>query len=180
MKRTARRSTGSSRGLEEQEQNNVPMMAIFGGVFGLLLVFLLIVNVLSEASVRERLEEFSKDGAYRLNWENGGAGYVVISFPDVLRIVETGESIDRGRICTQGSRFRRYAENVYNSRRQQLVFVLIEGSVSTMSEARNCLRTMMPQRLLNIGWIMADHEFLKSVTLDDIPSHIKEYAELPP
>ena len=33
--------------LARQEENNAPMMAIFGGMFALMLVFLLLVNVFS-------------------------------------------------------------------------------------------------------------------------------------
>ena len=34
-------------------------------------------------------------------------------------------------------------------------------------------------RVLTIGWVIADNELLKSVALNDIPDYIREHAELP-
>lgn len=173
----AEQSSGASGSLGAQERNNAPMMAIFGGAFALLLVLLLVINMLSEASVRERLDELGEGGQYRINWQQGGEGFVVMTFPGVLRIVETGESVVRGRICEQDSPFVEYAKRVYQGNRKQIVFAILEGSVSTMSEARNCIRALMPKRLLNIGWIIASNELLKSVNLNDIPPYIQNFVE---
>lgn len=168
---------GAAHGLRRQEENNAPMLALFGGIFALLLVFLLLVNLLFEESLRERLEQAEEKGLYRIHSEHGSEGFVVITFPETLRIVETGEGVQRGRICERDSPFVRYAQRVYGANRKQLVFALLEGSVSTMAEARGCIRQLMPNRPLNIGWIMADNELLKSVSLDDIPPYIRDFAE---
>ncbi len=168
---------GAARGLRRQEENNAPLLALFGGIFALLLVFLLLVNLLFEESLRERLEQAEEKGLYRIQSEYGGEGFVVITFPETLRIVETGEGVQRGRICEESSVFVQYARRVYSKDRKQLVFALLEGSVSTMAEARGCIRQLMPNRPLNIGWIMADNELLKSVSLDDIPPYIRDFAE---
>ncbi len=170
-------SGGAADSLGAQERNNAPMMAIFGGAFALLLVLLLVINMLSEASVRERLDKLGEDGQYRINWQQGGEGFVVLTFPDVLRIVESGESVTRGRICEADSPFVAYTRRVYQADRKQIVFAILEGSVSTMSEARNCIRALMPNRLLNIGWIIASNELLKSVNLNDIPPYIQNFIE---
>ena len=164
-------------GLALQEENSAPMMAIFGGMFALMLVFLLVVNLYSTAAVRERLERGDEQGQYRIERMDGGAGYVVIVFPKVLRIVETGEQVPHGVICAPGSPFMDYARKVYAGEKEQLVFFILEGGVPSMSVARNCLRNMWPGRLLTIGWVIADDEFLKSVTLDDVPNYIREYVE---
>ena len=58
------------------------------------------------------------------------------------------------------------------------MFFLLEGSIGAMFEARECLRGMWPERVLTIGWVIADNELLKSVSLDDIPAHIRDYAEV--
>lgn len=161
----------------DSDENNAPMMAVFGGMFALMLVFLLLVNIFSEAAVRERLKDNVEDGNYRIERENGGAGYVVIVFPESIRIVETGEGVARNDICTSGSPYMRYAERIYRSQNQQLVFFLLDGSIPTMSVARDCLRNMWPDQIIQIGWVIADSEFLKSVMLDDIPSYIREHAQ---
>ena len=166
--------------LARQEENNAPMMAIFGGVFALMLVFLLLVNVFSSHAVRERLDRASEHGAYRIERMDGGAGYVVIVFPDAIRIVETGAGVSAGAICEPGSAFVDYARRIYENERDQLVFVLLQGSVGAMFEARECLRGMWPGQVLTIGWVVADDELLKSVSLDDIPAYIREYAERSP
>ena len=170
-------ASGAGGSLGAQEKNNAPMMAIFGGAFALLLVLLLVVNLLSEASMRERLDDFGADGLYRINWQQGGEGFVVLVFPDVLRIIESGESVPQGRICEAESPFVAYARRVYQAERKQIVFAILEGSVSTMSEARNCIRALMPNRPVNIGWLIASNELLKSVNLDDIPPYIQDFVE---
>ena len=163
--------------LAREEENNAPMMAIFGGVFALMLVFLLLVNLYSNEAVRERLERASEHGLHRIERMDGGAGYVVIAFPDAVRIVETGAGASAGTVCEPGGVFRGYAERVYARERDQIVFFLLEGSIGTMFEARECLRRMWPGRALTIGWVVADREFLKSISLDDVPSYIRDYAE---
>ena len=166
--------------LARQEENNAPMMAIFGGMFALMLVFLLLVNVFSSTAVRERLDRASEHGTYRIERMDGGAGYVAIVFPDAIRIVETGAGVPAGAICEPGGAFVDYARRIYEGERDQLVFVLLQGSIGAMFEARECLRAMWPGRVLTIGWVVADNEFLKSVSLDDIPAYIREYAERAP
>lgn len=161
-----------------QEENNAPMMAIFGGVFGLLLVFLVVVNLYSEAVQRERLERGGEDGLYRIERMDGGSGYVVLTFPGELRIVETGASVGPEAVCGGGA-FVDYARRVYQTDGDQLVFFILEGSVPTMAAARECLRRLWPERVLTIGWVIADNELLKSVALNDIPDYIREHAELP-
>ena len=166
--------------LARQEESNAPMMAIFGGVFALMLVFLLLVNLFSGTAVRERLDRGSEHGLYRIERMDGGAGYVVIVFPGAIRIVETGVGVSAGAICEPDSAFVDYARRIYEQEQDQIVFFLLEGSVGAMSEARECLRAMWPDRLLTIGWVIADNELLKSVALDDIPPYIREYAERTP
>ena len=157
------------------------MMAIFGGVFALMLVFLLLVNLLSSTAVRERLERASEHGIYRIERMDGGAGYVVIVSPETLRIVETGIEVSAGSICPEsGSVFVDYAQRIYEKKRDQIVFFLLEESTGAMSEALSCLRGIWPERKLTFGRVIADNEFLKSVSLDDIPDYIRNYAEPPP
>ncbi len=160
--------------LNDQKENNAPMVEIFGGIFALLLVLFLIINVLSQATLLERLEASSEEGLYKVNWGVSGSGYTVITFPNKLRIIETNETIPQGEICLPNSPFVKYAGKIYNAKRQQLIFALLEGSVTTMAEARNCMLEIMPNRLLHIGWIIANNELLKSVSLDDIPAYIEK------
>lgn len=162
-----------------REENNAPMMAIFGGVFGLLLVFLVVVNLYSEAAQRERLERGGEDGLYRIERMDGGSGFVVLTFPGELRIVETGAGIGPETVCAPGGAFVEYARRVYQTDGDQLVFFILEGSVPTMAAARECLRRLWPERELTIGWVIADNELLKSVALNDIPDYIREHAEQP-
>ena len=163
--------------LRDQERNKAPMIEIFGGVFALLMVLFLLLNLFVQASLMERLETFSEEGLYKVGWGKHGSGYVVITFPDELRIIETGEAIEKDKICLPDSAFIRYAHKVYNSKKNQLVFTLLEGSVNTMAKARNCMQRIMPDRSITIGWIIANEELLKSVSLDDIPAYIDKAIE---
>lgn len=153
------------------------MMAVFGGMFALMLVFLVVVNVVSEAAIQERLKESADNGEYRIERMDGGSGYSIIVFPEMLRIVETAEGVVRGEICSPGSPYRRYAQRIYENTEDQLLFFLLEGSVSTMSEARDCIREMWPGERRHISWVIADNEFLKSVMLDDIPEYIRDHVD---
>ena len=163
--------------LGDQERNNAPMVEIFGGMFALLMVLFLLFNLFSQASLIERLETSSNEGLHRVGWGAHGSGYIVITFPGELRIIETGEAITKGEICNADSPFIDYARKTYSVKKQQLIFVLLEGSVKTMAEARNCMLRIMPKKPLNIGWIIADEELLKSVSLDDIPAYIDKAIE---
>ncbi len=163
------------------------MMAIFGSVFALMLVFLLIINLYSSAAVRERLERNSADGIHRIERTDGGSGYVVISFPSLLRIVETNASVPLGSICAPDGPFVAYAQRIYGQPPavradgtapvEQLVFFILDGGVPTMAEARNCMLRLWPERELLISWVIADDELLKSVSLDDVPAYIRGYAD---
>lgn len=164
----------------DQESNSAPMVEIFGGLFALLLVLFLIMNLLSQAALVERIEAASDEGLYRVGWEGGGSGYVVLAFPSEVRIVETGEAVGGGRICAPASPFVDYARRIYAGERQQIVFAILEGGVATMAEARNCIRAILPGRELTIGWIVANDELLKSVSLNDIPAYVKEAVEAGP
>ena len=163
----------------DDQESNAPMMAVFGGMFALMLVFLLLINIFSEQSMRERLKQGSEDGMYSIELLDGGHGFVIITFPQALRIVETGESVPLDEICEPNSAYRQYADHVYSIERDQFVFINLEGSIPLMAKARNCLMEMWPNRLLEIGWIPADNEFLKSVFLDDIPMYIRDYSNQP-
>lgn len=161
----------------DQETNSAPMVEIFGGLFALLLVLFLIMNLLSQAALVERIEAASDEGLYRVGWDAGGAGFVVLAFPAEVRIVETGEAVGGGRICAPDSPFVDYVRRIYRAQRQQVVFAILEGGVPTMAEARNCIRAVLPERELTIGWIVANEELLKSVSLSDIPAYVKEAVE---
>ena len=156
------------------EASGAPMVEIFGGIFALLLVLFLLMNLFSTAALVERLEAASDEGLHRVGWGTSGAGFVVLAFPSELRIVETGETVPRGEICAPASPFVAYALRVYQADRQQIIFAILEQGVSTMAEARNCMMRAMPERALAIGWIIANDELLKSVSLGDIPAYVRE------
>ena len=158
----------------ERGENNAPMVEIFGGLFALMLVLFLIVSLMSEASVRERLDRTSEEGLYRINWSQSGSGFVVIAFPNNLRIVETNVVVPLARVCEPGGAFPEYVRKVYGAPKQQIVFTVLERSVPAMRAARDCIGAVMGNRSLTIGWIIADREMLKSVSLDDIPPYIEE------
>ncbi len=160
--------------LRDQERNNAPSVEIFGGVFALLLVLFLLINTFSQASLQERLSDLNEGGAYKVDWGPQGSGYVVIAFPGELRIVETSENVRREDVCDKDGAFVRYARKLYQKPGKQIVFTILENSVATMAAARNCMMRIMPGKHLTIGWIIADRELLKSVSLDDLPPYVEE------
>ena len=150
------------------------MVEIFGGIFALLLVLFLLMNLLSQAALVERLETAADEGLYRVGWGTSGEGYVVLAFPSELRLVETREAVSVGAICQPDSPFVSYVRRVYQADRQQIVFAILEDGVGTMAEARNCIMRVLPERLLSIGWIIANDELLKSVSVGDIPAFVRQ------
>lgn len=163
-----------SRRAAAETNNEVPSIEIFGGVFALLLALFFLINLLTRAILNERLEEITEDGLYKINWQENGAGYVVIAFPDALRIIETGEEVSPEKICSPQGGFTSYATRIYAQERSQLIFAILEGAVPVMLLARNCIHSLMPGKRLTIGWIIADNELLKSIKLNDIPKHISD------
>lgn len=153
------------------------MVEIFGGVFALLLVLFILINLFSQASLQERLGDISDGGNYKVSWGPHGSGYTVISFPSEMRIIETGETVHYDHICKPNSPFVSYVKKIYSVPKQQLIFTITEGSVATMAVARDCVRRLFPNRRVTIGWIMADRELLKSVSLKDIPPYVKEVID---
>ena len=150
------------------------MVEIFGGIFALLLVLFLLMNLLSQTALAERLETATEEGLYRVGWGANGGGFVVLAFPAELHIVETGETVPAGEICRPDGPFAAYARRIYQREGQQLIFAILERGVATMAEGRDCLLRALPGRTLSIGWIIASDELLKSVALDDIPAFIRE------
>lgn len=174
------RRFGRSVGADSRDDaNNAPMVEIFGGIFALLLVLFLMMNLLSQAAVAERLESASEEGLYRVGWGENGSGFVVLAFPSELRIVETNDVVPAAEICQPNSPFVRYARQVYQAERQQIIFAILEQSVPTMAAGRNCLMRLWPQRRISIGWIIADDELLKLVSLNDIPPYIRKAVAAP-
>jgi len=163
---------------DDQEANGAPMVEIFGGIFALLLVLFLLMNLFSQAALIERLEVASDEGLYRVGWGASGAGFVVLAFPAELRIVETGDAVAGGDICAPNSPFVPYVRRIYQAERQQIIFAILEGGVPTMAKARNCIMRALPDRELSIGWIVANDELPKSVSLDDIPALVRESVVL--
>ena len=159
---------------EGQRAGGAPMVEIFGGIFALLLVLFLLMNLFSTAALVERLEAASDEGLHRVGWGPSGAGFVVLAFPTELRIVETGETVPRDAVCAPANPFIAYALRVYQADKQQIIFAILEGGVPTMAAARNCMMRVMPDRALAIGWIIANNELLKSVSLGDIPAYVRK------
>lgn len=172
--RSKPRRVAADGGPAAQAAGGAPMVEIFGGIFALLLVLFLLMNLFSTAALVERLEAASDEGLHRVGWGQSGSGFVVLAFPSELRIVETGETVARGEICAPASPFVAYALRVYRADRQQIIFAILEEGVATMAEARNCMMRTMPERALAIGWIIANNELLKSVSLGDIPAYVKQ------
>ena len=162
----------SLRNLRQQEKNSIPAIEIFGGIFALLLVLFLLVNLLSTSAMSERIEEVSEEGLYRINWQDSGVGYVVIAFPETIRIVETNETVSYDEICVANSPFVPYINKIYGTEKTQIIFALLENSVPVMRRARDCIQQLNPNKQVSIGWIIASNELLKSMKLDDIPAHI--------
>ena len=160
------------------EAGQTPMVEIFGASFAFLLILFLLINLFSEAELRMQMENANEAGSYQVNWETGSEGFVVISFADHLRIIETNTRVAIADICAPDSAFVAYGQKIYNNpEQQQIIFAITEQGTATMAKARNCLRRILPDQRLAIGWIIANNDLLRSVNLQDLPARIQRAIE---
>ncbi len=161
----------------QQDNNDMPMIEIFGGLFALLLVLLVIISLLSSINLEKKMEDFDSGGEFSVGFDNNSEGFVVLSYPGGLYVPSLQQQLTLRSICQSGSAFVSFAKSIYQQKKQQLIFAIVEGGVDTMAVARQCLMKIMPQRKMTIGWIIADDELLKSLTVGDIPPHIKRVVD---
>ena len=159
---------------KSENDESIASIEVFGGVFALLLVLYVIMNILSSSRLEERLEELSNNGEYKISWGKHGDGYVVLAYPDSLFIIENGKFIPQQKICKKGSQFYRYATSVYELDQKQIIFATLDNGVETMRIARDCLRIIYPQKKISIGWMIIDDQTMKSIKIDDIPYYLEE------
>ena len=151
------------------------MVEIFGAAFALLLILFLFINLFAEAQLRAITESSIEESVYKIDWERGAAGYIVLAFPDRLQIIENQKvsmTTEIKNSCRR-SEFFEYAQHVYDQKNTQLIFAVVEGGVRTMKEARDCLMRTWPRRRISIGWIIANSDFLQAVRLEDLPERIQ-------
>lgn len=149
------------------------IIEVFGSTFALLVVLFVILNIMTESQLQQRLEKTITEGSYKISWQNKSEGYIVIAFFDYLFIVEQAKKIAKADICKPNSAFINYAKKIYGNKKKQIVFALVEGSVHTMRLGRDCMRQIFPKKALLIAWIIANEELLKSVAIDQLPAYIK-------
>lgn len=154
--------------------SNFAIIEVFGSTFALLVVLFLILNIITETQLQQRLEKTIEEGSYKISWENKGEGYVVIAFPDYLFVVEQAQKIEKADICAHNSAFIDYAKQVYADKKKQIVFAIVEGATRTMRLGRDCMRRIFPKKRLLIAWIIANQELLKSVSINQLPNYIKK------
>ncbi len=162
------------RGYHLRGDIDTPTVEVFGSALALLIIVFILTNLVISKDITAMLEHSVEDAKYKVSWQDGSEGFVVISYYDKIRIIETNEDVLKADICKQNSPFIRYVEKIYDNKdRQQLIFAITDKSVTTMAIARECLRVHYLNRAINIGWIIANKDLLSTVRLQDLPKHIK-------
>ncbi len=161
------------RSIRIRDSINVPMVEIFGGAFGLLLILLVLMNAITDNEITAMLDDASEESAYRISWENGSEGFVVLTFADHLQILQQNTSVAPDKICLPNSAFVNYIRQIYSKQTSQLIFAITEGGVGTMAIARNCMLAVLGRQPIVIGWIIANEQLLKAINLDEIPAEVK-------
>ncbi|KAF3981092.1 MAG: hypothetical protein HFP81_08415 [Methylococcales symbiont of Hymedesmia sp. n. MRB-2018] len=154
--------------------SNFSIIEVFGGTFALLVVLFVILNIFSEAQIQQRLAQTIEEGEYKISWEKGNEGYIVIAFPSYMLIVQQQKKVDLANICASNSAFVNYARQIYADKKKQIVFAIVENATLTMRAGRDCMRQIFPKKPLSIAWIIANNELLKSVSIDNFPAYIKQ------
>jgi hypothetical protein len=150
------------------------IVEVFGGTFALLVVLFVVLNLISEAKLQQRLAKTIEQGSYKISWENEGEGYVIIAFNEHLFIVEQGKKVAQADICNPDGAFVPYVKNIYQSQKKQLIFAIVESGTLSMRLGRDCMRKILPNKYLSIAWIIANQELLKSVSINQFPAYIKK------
>ena len=156
---------------------DTPSVEVFGSALALFIIIFILVNLIVTNDIQTMLDRSIDNAKYKISWNNQGSGYIVIAYPDKLKIVETKETIASEKVCSPGSSFINYATQLYNVQNQQLIFAITDGGVQTMADARNCIRQLWPNRLVSIGWIIANKDLLSTVDLEQLPARIKKTIE---
>lgn len=162
---------------KKHRYSNFSIVEVFGGTFALLVVLFVILNIITEAQLQQRLEKTVEEGEYKISWENNSEGYIIITFPEYLFIVEQSKKVAKANICKPNSAFVKYAQDIYTTTSQQIIFAIVENSTHTMKMGRDCMRQIFPNKRLSIAWIIANQELLKSVAIDQLPAYIKKAIE---
>ncbi|MGI9230026.1 MAG: hypothetical protein ACR2P9_09240 [Gammaproteobacteria bacterium] len=153
---------------------DAPMVEVFGSTLALLIIVFILLNIIVSQDMQNMLDRSTESAKFKVSWQDGSEGLVVITYPGRLRILETNETVAQANVCDPQSPYLRYVEKIYNSGgRQQIIFAITENSVTTTAIARNCLRERFLDRTISIGWIIASRDLLSTVRLQDLPARIK-------
>ncbi|MEZ9548886.1 MULTISPECIES: hypothetical protein [Vibrio] len=155
-----------------ESNEGIASIEVFGGVFAILMVLFLIINLLSSARLEERLDRLSDEGDFKIKWGENGNGFVIITYPDSLFIIETGEFEKYDDICGSNSKFIDYTRKIYSQKNSQIIFSILENSVGTMRKARDCIQKTYKGKRVSIGWMIVDGNTMKAINLGDIPYYI--------
>lgn len=161
------------RSRESIESNeSIASIEVFGGVFAILMVLFLIINLLSTARLEERLDRLSDEGDFKIKWGEHGNGFVIITYPESLFIIEKGKFEKYDDICSPKSEFIDYARKVYSQKKSQIIFAVLDNSVGTMRKARDCIQETYKGKRVSIGWMIVDKSTMTAINLGDIPYYI--------
>lgn len=155
-----------------ESNEGIASIEVFGGVFAILMVLFLIINLLSSARLEERLDRLSDEGDFKIKWGEHGNGFVIITYPDSLFIIETGEFEKYDDICGSNSKFIDYTRKIYSQKNSQIIFSILDNSVGTMRKARDCIQKTYKGKRVSIGWMIVDGNTMKAINLGDIPYYI--------
>ncbi|MFC5076295.1 hypothetical protein VTH8203_01056 [Vibrio thalassae] len=160
----------------ENIENNesIASIEVFGGVFAILMVLFLIINILATARLEERLDRLSNEGEFKIKWGEHGNGFVIVTYPDSVFIIETGEFEKHDNICSAKSKFIEYTRKTYSQKNSQIIFAVLDNSVGTMRKARDCIQETYKGKRVSIGWMIVDKNTMKAINLGDMPYYIEQ------
>ena len=159
---------------------DTPTVEVFGSALALLIILFALVNLIVSEDIKAMLERSTENAEFKVSWTDGSEGLVVISYPDRLHILETNESVSRSEICQGGGdAFMNYVNQIYGNSKQQIIFAILEGGVTTMARARDCMLKRNPNKAISIGWIIANSDLLNTVKIKDLPVRVKRALSSP-
>ncbi|MCE7925021.1 MAG: hypothetical protein DYG98_18360 [Haliscomenobacteraceae bacterium CHB4] len=110
---------------ENDELPIFPLLEIFGGALGVLLLFIFVLLIQQERIKRQQKDPKNIGGITQMKMDNKNTGYVVSCFEDMLRIEETKEEIPLSELQKSQNRFVEYAKEKYILNKEKVICAFV-------------------------------------------------------
>ncbi|MEM9548873.1 MAG: hypothetical protein AAGA77_23005 [Bacteroidota bacterium] len=102
-----------------------PLLEIFGGALGVLLMFIFILVFQQERIRQKQKDPKNIGGITQMKMDSKNTGYVVSCFEDMLRIEETKEELTLSDLRKSNNRFKEYCKEKYMLNKEKIICAFV-------------------------------------------------------